>query len=424
MRLASFVALASLSVLAGCPSGETVRGVEHPGTEKPAAGDSHADAWAPEGFIVTTFAGDLDRPRHLVFAPNGELLVATRKGIVVLWDANNDGKADAHERAILGAPDFSHQGIALTPDARWLYIADSRAVRRVPFKAGMRTTEGAGEVVVPDVPLTVDHPYRTITFDKEGRLYLAVGSDDNLTPGRGAAIMRYRVPEKLPDGGLGYDSGEKLAAGIRNAEAIAWAHDGALWAFVNGRDFLKPAGTDDNFYLDHPGDWVYRLSDKPGTFYGFPQCWVLGPVPWGDHKDPASQWADREAKDPKDDAWCANPANVHPAAGALPAHSAPLGAVEYTGDLLPAQYKNTFFVTSHGSWNRHGKQHGRTILNVRVDGERVTGYDIVVGERGKGGKLVEGEWKHRPVGITQGPDGALYVASDESGDVLRVGYRK
>src|SRR5687768_2747671 len=114
MRIAP--ALALLLALTGCPSGESIRGVEHPGTELSSASDSHADAWAPEGFRVTRFATDLLRPRHMVFAPNGELLVATRKGVVVLWDANHDGQSDEHERALLGAPDISHQGIALSPD--------------------------------------------------------------------------------------------------------------------------------------------------------------------------------------------------------------------------------------------------------------------------------------------------------------------
>jgi glucose/arabinose dehydrogenase len=417
------LAFLALVALVGCPSGKSIRGVEHEGTRQAAArcpGHS-VDAWTAPGLCVTRFATDLDRPRHLVFAPNGDLLVTTRKGIVVLWDADRDGEAEKDERATLAAPDLSHQGIALSPDGQWLYFADSRAVRRLPFRPGLRQNNGPGEVVIPDVPLTVDHPYRTITFDPTGRLYLAVGANDNLTPGGGAVIMRYSIPAAIPAGGIRFDSGEKYAVGIRNAEALAWGHDGRLWAFVNGRDFLRPAGTEETFYLDHPGDWIFRLSDQPGTYYGFPHCWVLGPVPWGDRRDPASQWADPDARQGRDDAWCANPANVHAAAGALPAHTAPLGAVEYTGQLLPATYRQSFFVTSHGSWNRHTKQRGRAILNVRVEGERATTVTIVAGERASDGNLREGEWDERPVGIAQGPDGALYVTSDETGNVLRLG---
>jgi glucose/arabinose dehydrogenase len=424
------LALAML-VLAGCPSGASVRGVERVGTAQPTS--AHAsdrpgcrgksvDAWAPPGFCVTEFAADLSRPRHLVFSPNGDLLVATRTGIVVLWDTDHDGRSDEHERATVGAPDVSQQGVAISPDARWLYVADSRAVRRMPFTPAMRHSEGAGAVVVPDVPLTIDHPYRTITFDAQGRLYLVVGATDNLTPGEGATVMRYTLPEAIPSGGVAYASGEKFAVGLRNGEALAWAPDGSLWAFVNGRDFLRPPGTAESFYLDHPGDWIYRLSNRPGTFYGFPSCWVLGPAPWGERRDPASQWADPDANGGHDDRWCQDPANVHPAAGALPAHTAPLGATFYSGTLFPPKYRNTFFVTSHGSWNRHGEQRGRTILAVHVQGERVVGIEPVVGEKAKNGDLVEGIWSERPVGIAQGPDGALYFTSDETGRVLRLGY--
>lgn len=414
--------------LAGCPSARPVQGVERVGTARTSSSTacrgSSVDVWAPPGFCVTRFAEGLSRPRHLVVAPNGDVLVATRAGVVVLWDADGDGKADEHEHAIIGRPDLSQHGVALSPDGRFLYLADSRAVRRFPWHQGMRSASsaGAGEVVIPDVPLTVDHPYRTITFDAQGRLYLAVGAEDNLTPGNGSVIRRYTVPEPLPSGGLRFDSGERFAWGIRNAEALAWDRGGHLWAFVNGRDFLRPAGTPETFYLDHPGDWIFRLADRPETFYGFPNCWVLGPSPWGDRRDPASQWADPDANEGHDDAFCQDAARVHPAAGALPAHTAPLGAVLYTGTAFPARWRDTFFVTSHGSWNRHGEQRGRTILNVRVDGEHVTAVEPFLGARASDGNLKEGDWSERPVGVAQGPRGELYFTSDETGDVLRVAY--
>ena len=433
MRAPSAVAIAFpfllASALPACPSGESSRGVQHAETVQAPSGEHGPtcrgpafDAWTMPGFCVRRFASDLERPRHLVFSPNGDLLVATRSGIVVLWDANGDGESDEHERATIGGADVSQQGIALSPDGRWLYVADSRAVRRLPFRSGLRKSEGPGEVVVSDVPLTVDHPYRTITFDAAGRLYLSVGADDNLTPGLGAAIRRFTIPPALPPRGIPYQDGEAFAVGLRNGEALAWDREGRLWAFVNGRDYLRPSGTPESFYLDHPGDWIYRLSDRAGTFYGFPNCWVLGPVPWGKRSDPSSQWADPDANQGHDDAWCQNAANVHPAAGALPAHTAPLGAVLYSARLFPPKYQGTFFVTSHGSWNRHKQQIGRTILDVRVEGDRVAEVGVVVGERGAGGNLEEGRWSERPVGIAQGPDGALYVTSDETGNVLRLGY--
>src|SRR4051794_16643052 len=144
LRLDVVIAVAMLAVLTACPSGQSVRGVEHPEAKRKAATCRGADtgAWVPQGFCVTRFAKDLVRPRHLVFAPNGDLLVATRNGIVVLWDADADGASDDKERAILGTADVSQQGVALSPDEHWVYVADSRAVRRVPYRAGLRTNEG------------------------------------------------------------------------------------------------------------------------------------------------------------------------------------------------------------------------------------------------------------------------------------------
>jgi glucose/arabinose dehydrogenase len=234
--------------------------------------------------------------------------------------------------------------------------------------------------------------------------------------------MRYTIPAEIPALGFAYRSGEVFANGIRNAEALAWDHDGRLWAFVNGRDDLRPRGTVDSFSLDHPGDWVYRLSNTPGTFYGYPYCWALGTVAWGDRREPGSQWADPDANEGHDDAWCQNPANVFPAAGALPAHTAPLGAVMYDGTLFPQEYRGSLIVASHGSWNRHGGQIGRMLLRVQVEGDRVTNVAPFVGQRSSDGNLREGRWGERPVGVTVGPDGALYVASDEGGHIFRVGY--
>jgi len=124
MRKTIVAAFAFVSILPGCPSGEATRGVEHPGTARSTSATTDKcrgpsmEAWTVPGFCLTRFAKDLVRPRGLVVAPNGDLLVATRSGIVVLWDANGDGESDEHERATLGGPDVSQHGVALSPDGK------------------------------------------------------------------------------------------------------------------------------------------------------------------------------------------------------------------------------------------------------------------------------------------------------------------
>jgi glucose/arabinose dehydrogenase len=421
--------------LAACSGARSQRGVERPHTRRPEAGRERSgepscrggdvgDVWAPRGFCVTRFAEGLDRPRHLVVAPDGDVLVATRAGVIALWDADADGVAGDEERATLTPGEIGMQGIALSPDGAFVYYAGDPGVLRIPYRAGMRRSPGPPEVVVRALPSTISHPYKTLTFDREGRLYVAVGSTDNLSPGDGARIVRFAVPAALPDGGIAYGAGEVFATGLRNAEALTWDRDGRLWAFVNGRDYLRPPGAPEAFYLDHPGDWIFRLAPEPGRFYGFPHCWVLGPAAWGERRDPASQWADPEASGGHDDAWCQDPAHVQPAAGALPAHSAPLGAVTYAGTLFPREYRGNLIVTSHGSWNRHERQVGRALWRVVVAGDRVLEAAPFVAERAGDGNRLEGAWSVRPVGVAEGRDGALYVTSDERGEILRVGYAR
>lgn len=433
LPLPRWVLVLAAALAPACSGARSQRGVERPQTRRPEAGrarsaipscrgDSVGDVWAPRGFCVTRFADGLDRPRHLVVTPGGDVFVATRAGVIALWDADGDGVAGDEERATLTPGQIGMHGIALSPDGAFVYFAGDPGVLRIPYTRGMRRSPGAPEVVVRGLPATITHPYKTLTFDREGRLYVAVGSTDNLHPGDGARIVRYALPAAIPAGGIEYGAGEVFASGLRNPEALAWDGDGRLWAFVNGRDYLRPPGTPEGFYLDHPGEWIYRLAPEPGRFYGFPDCWLLGASPWGERRDPTSQWADPEADAGHDDSWCQDASHVQPAAGALPAHSAPLGALAYRGTLFPAEYRGNLLVASHGSWNRHERQIGRVLYRVVVSGDRVTQVAPFVGERASDGDLVEGSWSVRPVGLAESPEGAVYVSSDERGEILRVGY--
>src|SRR6266849_4214386 len=60
----------------------------------------------PPGFCATLFADSLGAPRHLVVAPNGDVIVAVRTSgnppvsgtVVILRDSNGDGRADRRTR--------------------------------------------------------------------------------------------------------------------------------------------------------------------------------------------------------------------------------------------------------------------------------------------------------------------------------------
>ena len=65
---------------------------------------------------------------------------------------------------------------------------------------------------------------------------------------------------------------------------------------------------------------------------------------------------------------------------------------------------------------------GRVIGRARIEGSRITAFDILIGEKGPAGELRQGTWDVRPVDLRQGPDEALYVSDDMGGRVLKIGY--
>jgi glucose/arabinose dehydrogenase len=80
---------------------------------------------------------------------------------------------------------------------------------------------------------------------------------------------------------------------------------------------------------------------------------------------------------------------------------APLGATFYTGNLAPA-WKGNLFIGGH---TKPGK-----LVRLVLDGKKVVGEEWLLGDLNK-----------RLRDVKQGPDGALYVITDEAaGQILRV----
>src|SRR5437867_1583193 len=70
----------------------------------PACAPDNAGLKLPAGFCATLFAESLAAPRHMVVAPNGDVIVAIRAGrdrpggVVLLRDADGDGRAEIRNK--------------------------------------------------------------------------------------------------------------------------------------------------------------------------------------------------------------------------------------------------------------------------------------------------------------------------------------
>ena len=358
-------------------------------------------AWpkAPNGFKVEEFASGLQNPRLIRTAPNGDLFIAeSRAGQVrVLRARAGAGKAEVNE--VFAAGLTRPFGIAFYPSGpnpQYVYVANTGSVVRFAYRNGDLKARGAAETIVADVPgggqlRGGGHWTRDIAFSKDGKkMFVSVGSLTNVwekpddKEERRADILEFN-----PDG-----TGERIYAwGIRNAVGIAvHPRTGELWASVNERDGLGD---------DLVPDYITRVRE--GGFYGWPWYYI------GPNQDPRHPGARPELRD-----------KVLVPEVLLQSHSASLQMEFYTGTQFPSEYRGDAFAAEHGSWNRARRTGYKVIrVPVRADGAPTGEYeDFLVGFVTPAGDV----WG-RPVGVTVGGDGALFVTDDGSNTVWRVSYQ-
>jgi glucose/arabinose dehydrogenase len=382
-------------VVADLPAPFATRSADNP----PSLIKRPKDAWpqAPAGFKVQLYADQLQNPRLLRTAPNGDVFVVeSRPGVVkVFRGLTADGQA---QQSRVYAKDLRKPfGVAFYPPAgepQWLYVANTDTVVRFPYRAGDLEARGERATVVSDLPgggllRGGGHWTRDIAFSQDGKkMYVSVGShsnvddvDDHPAEARRADILQYN-----PDG----SGGKIFAAGIRNAVGIAiHPRSGELWASVNERDELG-----DNLVPD------YITHVQEGGFYGWPWYYI------GGHPDPRLHGKHPELKD-----------RVIIPDVLLQPHFASLEMTFYEGQQFPAEYRGDIFAAEHGSWNRTARA-GYEVIRVPMHGEaRATGeyQDFLTGF-----VTADGEVWGRPVGVTVAADGALLVTDDGANCIWRV----
>jgi glucose/arabinose dehydrogenase len=357
-------------------------------------------AWpkAPAGFEVTEFATGLTEPRVIVRAPNGDLFLAESRAnrVRVFRDADGDGKPEVNEVFATGLTrPFGIAFYPVGPEPKYVYVGDTDAVVRFPYKNGDTKASGGAETVVKDIPSGNEkvggggHWTRDLEFSPDGKtLYVSVGSrsnvDDDKREDRRACILAFD-----PDG----KNERVFASGIRNPVGLAThPKTGQLWTSVNERDLLG-----DNLVPD------YITHVTEGGFYGWP-WYYLGP-----NQDPRHKGTKPELKD-----------KVIVPDVLLQSHMASLDLTFYDGDQFPKEFLHDAFASEHGSWNR-ARRVGYKVIRVPMKGGKATGEyeDFLVGFVTKEGNV----WG-RPVGVAVAKDGSLMVTDDGSGTVWRVAYTR
>ena len=367
----------------------------------------------PSGFAVELFAYGLAGPRIIRTAPNGDIFVAeSRAGrITVLRRDGGAGGGDSVAKKSVFASGLNYPfGIAFHPpgaDPQWVYVTETGAVLRFPYRGGDLSARGDPETVVAQLPVG-GHATRDIAFSPDGAtMYVSVGSRSNDADGM-SRLSGTSLQSFIADHPLGATWGNEadraavltfdpqgkdkkiFATGIRNCVGMAIAPDGALWCSTNERDDLGN---------DVPPDYVTRVRE--GSFFGWPWFYI------GGNEDPNHRGERPDLKD-----------KVALPDVLIEAHSASLGMTVYGGSQFPADYRGNTFAAEHGSWNRSKRTGYKVIRVIMKDGAPTGQYE----DFATGFVINDSAVWGRPVGVTVDRDGALLISEDGSGTIWRVAY--
>lgn len=401
-----------------------------PATGITASSQNNGGLTLPDGFRAQVIAQNIGNARHIVIRDNGDIYIGLNEmknggGIVAMRDTNGDGVPDI----IKYFGKSSGNGIAIHDG--YLYFAPDTAVWRYKLEQGQLVPTTPPEHMVSGLPHNPGHHTKSLAFDNKGNMYVSIGSPSNAcqektrTPGSPgmdpcpqlkdrAGIWRFKADKE----GQTEKDGYRYATGIRNAVGITWNDkEDQLYAVQNGRDQLSQLWP--KYYTTHqgailPAEEFQMVND--GSNFGWPYSYydqTLG------HRVLAPEYGGNGKK-------IGRAAKFDKPIMAFPGHWAPLGLMFYTGNQFPAHYENGAFIAFHGSWNRSPEpQAGYRVVFVPFNGKKPASdkwENFATGFAGTDSLMNPGEAKHRPVGLAQGPRGALYITDDQGGFVWKVVY--
>eukprot|EP00029_Vermamoeba_vermiformis_P000663 TRINITY_DN1085_c0_g1_i1.p1 TRINITY_DN1085_c0_g1~~TRINITY_DN1085_c0_g1_i1.p1 ORF type:complete len:659 (+),score=143.60 TRINITY_DN1085_c0_g1_i1:28-1977(+) len=375
-------------------------------------------------YCVFTYKSDLGSARGMDLAPNGDLLVLDRNSpsIFALWEDD----AGVVQSATL------YTGLALNHALRYhdgyIYASSDQNVYRWPYaEANYRKNLGQAQVILQGMPVKGNHETRTLEFDTSNRVYVNIGSADNID----ADSSRARVIRFTLDGSYPKNYGtntQVFADGTRNEVGLRFDGRGRLWGVENGLDNLGVETRTEfgDIHSTNPSEEVnIFLESNAGDFYGYPYCWTEGPgtngsLSFAQGLGVGTQWATKSTDATHTDTWCRNLDNNIPPVYNLPAHIAPLDITFYNGDRIPDKKGKMAIIPSHGSWNRSPAK-GRMIgfLSLDNDGNPVD-YEQIFWAKEPSSFFI------RPVAVVVGPCKAygecIFFSDDNRGVVFALAY--
>lgn len=351
-----------------------------------------AQAWAAGALKPVTVAQDLSGPWSLAFLPDGRMLVTERPGRLRIVGA--DGRVGA---PIAGLPAVSAGGqcglldVVLDPhfaDNGLVYLSyaepatapdsgNSTAVARGKLSGAALTDVRTIFRQQPKVSSSA-HCGGRLVFARDGRLFVTLGErfsrkeDAQTLDNHLGKIVRIeadgRVPADNPFVGRAGALPEIWSLGHRNVQGAAiHPSTGELWESEHG-----PQGGDEINVIEGGRNYGWPLITFGRNYVTGTRIGEEGPKPG--FEQPLKTW--------------------------VPTSIAPSGMAFLTSDRYPG-WKGSLFI---------GALRGQALVRLTLDGRRVVGEE----------RLLE-DLNERIRDVRQGPDGWLYVVTDQAhGRIIRI----
>ncbi|HTI60071.1 PQQ-dependent sugar dehydrogenase [Mucilaginibacter sp.] len=417
MNKLSIFCIGAVSALVSCSNPKT--------NESKTSSSPKADLKLPDGFSATIVADSLGALRHLAVTSQGDIYVKLNslrdgKGIYFLSDTDHNGSIDKK----VGFAGYPGTGILIKNDE--LYSSSNTGVFKYKLDAkGMVTDTGKPEVIVKGLVDKGRDNSKSIAIDGKGDLFVTVGSYNETCRQKDSGKGIPGCPLLDSVGGVwefktnktdqSYADAVHYARGLKNVVGIDWnSNSNSLFVMQHGRGSF-----DDKFAqyytpkqsAELPAETMYELhkgadAGWPFIYYDqFQKKKMLAPEYGGDGKKSV------EGK------------YIDPVV-AFPAHLGPNDLLFYTGKMFPEKYRNGAFIVFHGQSSQLKKGYlvafvpfkdGKPSGEWEIFADNFAGFDLA---KPNGATL-----RYRPMGLAQGPDGALYISDDLKGAIFKITYQ-
>ncbi len=401
----------------------------------PKADADNGGLFLPDGFGALVVTDSIGLTRHMAVNDNGDIYVKLRittgdLGNIALRDTNNDGKADIYQR-FGNYPNDGSFATEMRIHNGYLYFSSEQVIYRQKLTPPLLIPDSKTETILTDHFPIRWHNTKSLAFDNNGGMYVTFSAPTNVcedwkTSNGSPANVKGKFPcSQLNDfGGIwkfdenkldqSQSDGKRFATGIRSVVAISWNDaDNSLYAVQHGRDYLYGHAPQyfspwQNAVL--PAEEFMKI--KEGDDYGWPYSYY---DPFKHQKMLAPEYGGDGIKE-------AQGQFANPIMG-LPAHWAPNDLLFYKGNQFPARYKNGAFIAFHGSTNRGPyPQAGYIVAFIPFENGKPTDKWEVFADGFAGTDTITNmtDAKYRPMGLSEGPDGSLYVIESKKGKIWRI----